>query len=146
MSSGLYGCLRVSSAPHLWPHAVLHAIEVNAEQIIFFSIDFNGKTCFDMRVLCITSILLERIMLVIRGSTVLTFLGVHNSDTAITSLQQRCVLRCCTVPHNSAFYCSMLQRSSTLFCCVNGTHRNKLHFSTYSPATFIHLSLHLTNT
>ena len=57
--------------PCLWPHAVLHAIEVNAEQIIFVSIDFNGETRFDMRVLWITSILLERIMLVIRGSTVI---------------------------------------------------------------------------
>ena len=54
---------------------VLHAIEVNAEQIIFVSIDFNGETRFDMQVLWITSILLKRFMLVIRGSTVfsLTF-------------------------------------------------------------------------
>ena len=56
--------------PHLWPHAVLHAIEVNAEQIIFVSIDFNGETYFDMRVLWITSVLLGRIILVIRGSAV----------------------------------------------------------------------------
>ena len=57
--------------PRLWPHAVLHAIEGNAEQIIFVSIDFNGETRFDMRVLWITSILLEQIMLVVQGSIVL---------------------------------------------------------------------------
>ena len=58
------------SGAHLWPHAVLHAIEVNAELIVFLPIDFYGETRFDMRVLWFTSILLERIMLIIRGSTV----------------------------------------------------------------------------
>ena len=56
--------------PRFWLHVVLHAIEVNAEQVILVSIDFNGETHFDMQVLWITSILLERIMLVIQGSTV----------------------------------------------------------------------------
>ena len=56
--------------PRLWPHAVLHAIEVTAEQIILVSVDFSGETRFDMRVLWITSILMERIMLVIRSSTI----------------------------------------------------------------------------
>ena len=46
-------------------------MEVNAEQIILVSINFYGETRFDMQVLWITSILLERIMLVIQGSTVL---------------------------------------------------------------------------
>ncbi|PIO33882.1 hypothetical protein AB205_0061610 [Aquarana catesbeiana] len=67
---------RLSCAPpqNLWRHAVLHAIEVNAEQIIFVSIDFYGETRFDMLVFWITSILLERIMLVIQGSIVILIL------------------------------------------------------------------------
>ena len=62
---------RLSGALYVWPHAVLHAIEVNEEQIILASIDFNRETRFDMRVLWIMSILLERIML--WGSTVHIF-------------------------------------------------------------------------
>ena len=64
-----------STPPPLWPHAILHAIEANAEQIILVSIDFYGETRFDMQMLSIASILLERIMLVIQDSTVYTYSG-----------------------------------------------------------------------